>query len=199
MKKIETIWHHLLFSAIEKGEFKYTQKSLANFFGYSLSTVNLAVKIVASVGAVNIKGKFFILSDVKKLLYFWATHRNLEKGIVYETFMDVGVSEIEGLMPGGIIFAGYSAATRILNDPPADYSKVYIYAYEENIDEIKKRFPRSTGQPSNLIVLSPYGKQKDYGEITTVAQTFVDIWNMGDWYSKDFIFELERKIDELLS
>jgi len=54
MKKIETTWHHLLWSALEKRQFKHTQKSLADYFGYSLNTINLAVKKAAAIGAVKI-------------------------------------------------------------------------------------------------------------------------------------------------
>jgi hypothetical protein len=32
-----------------------------------------------------------------------------------------------------------------------------------------------------------------------LTQTFVDVWNLGDWYSRDFVVALETKINELLS
>ncbi len=198
MKKIETIWHHLLWLALEKKQYRHTQQSLALHFGYSLSTVNLAIKQVAATGAIEVLGKFFVVRDVKKMLLYWATHRSLEKSIIYQTFVDEAISQIEGLISPEIIFAGFSAASRILGEAPADYSKVYIYADESQIDEIQKRFPKSP-KPANLIVLKSYSKQKEYGQITTIPQTFVDLWNMSDWYAKDFTYELERKIDGLLS
>lgn len=40
---------------------------------------------------------------------------------------------------------------------------------------------------------------ENYGFKTTLVQTFVDIWNLKDWYSKDFTASLEGKINELLS
>jgi len=198
MKKIETIWHHLLWLAIEKGEFKHTQTQLAEYFGYSLSTVNLAVKQLEAIGAIIISGKFFIVKDPKKILLFWATHRNIQKSVIYETFINQPVYEIEGTLPFDAILAGFTAARHILNDSPADYSKVYIYIDEEKIEEIEKRFPKINNNP-NLIVLKSYPKQHEYGNLTTLPQTFVDLWNTNDWYAKDFLLELERKIDNVLS
>ncbi len=198
MKKIETIWHHLLWLALKKREFKHTQQEIAIFFGYSLSTVHLAVKQLALVGAIDIRGKFFIVTDVKKILVFWATHRNLSKSIMYETYVDQSIQEIEGLIPFDAIIAGYSAVKYILKEIPSDYSKVYFYIDEEKLDEVKKRFPKSANT-SNIIVLKAYAKQSAYGKSTSLPQSYVDLWNMNDWYAKDFLHELERKIDGLLS
>ena len=197
MKKIETIWHHLLWLALEKREFKHTQKKIAEYFGYSLSTVNLAVKQLALVGAIDIRGKFFIINDAKKILLYWATHRNIQKSIIYETFVDQPVQEMEGLIPHGAIIGGYSAVKYIFKELPSDYSKVYFYIDEERIEEVKKRFPKNKNS-SNLIVLKAYSKQDVYGKSTSLSQTFVDIWNMNDWYAKEFLQELERKIDGIL-
>lgn len=198
MKKIETIWHHLLWLVLEKREFKHTQKEIAEYFGYSLSTVNLAVKQLSLIGAIDIRGKFFIIKDTKKILLYWATHRNIQKNIIYETYVDQSVQEIEGLIPFDTIIGGYSAIKFILKELPADYSKVYLYVNEKKIEEVKKRFPKNKNIP-NLIILKEYPKQRLYGKFTTLAQTFIDIWNMNDWYAKDFLRELERKIDDVLS
>jgi len=198
MKKIETIWHHLLWLALEKREFKHTQKRIAEYFGYSLSTVHLAVKQLALVGAIDIRGKFFVINDAKKILLYWATHRNIQKSVLYETHVDQPIQEIEGLIPFDAIIGGYSAVKYILKELPSDYSKVYFYMDEERIEEVKKRFPKVAGI-SNVFVLKAYSKQDLYGKSTSLPQTFVDLWNMHDWYAKDFLQELERKIDGLLS
>lgn len=199
MLKIETIWHHMLYLAIEKGQFQSTQKVLADELGYSLSTVNSAIRQIADIGAVEVSSRFFVLRDVKKLLYFWATHRNLKKDILYQTFVDEPILEIEGLIPNGAIFACYTAARILLKEPPADYSKVYVYFDKTNIDIIKKRFPQVKSDSPNLFVLDVYPKQPDYGVTTTLPQTFVDVWNLSDWYAKDFLHEIEGRIDGLLS
>ncbi|MCX6792136.1 MAG: hypothetical protein NT149_03815 [Candidatus Gottesmanbacteria bacterium] len=199
MLKIETIWHHILYLALEKGQFQSTQKALAYELGYSLSTVHSAIRQIADIGAADVSSRFFVLRDVKKLLYFWATHRNFKKDIIYQTYVDEPILEIEGRCPDGAIFACYTAARMILKEPPADYSKVYFYFDKTKIDTLTKRFPEVKSDSPNLFVLDVFPKQPEYGVTTTLAQTFVDVWNLHDWYAKDFLIELERKIDELLS
>lgn len=199
MQKIETIWHDLLWNALEKGKFRHTQKAISERFGYSLSTVNLAIKEVESVGAIKMSGRFFTVSDVKKLLYFWATHRNLGRDIIYKTWVDEPVLEIEGFIPDGAIFACYTSAKEILKEIPSDYSKVYFYFEEGNLDIVKKRFPFKKSENPNIFVLRQAPWQKDYGQITSLPNTFVDLWNLSDWYAKDFLMALDRKIDGLLS
>lgn len=199
MKKIETTWHHLLWSAVGKNQFKHTQKSLADYFGYSLSTINLAIKKAATIGAVKMSGKFFVLSDPKKLLFFWATHRTLDKDYIYKTHSDLSIGKIEGLIPPQSIVGGFSAAKKILGEAPSDYSKVFFYLPQEEIETAKKRYPSSVKEPKNIFVLKSFPKQKEYGQVATLPQTFVDLWSLPDWYAKDFLISLEEKIDGLLS
>lgn len=199
MKKIETTWHHILWSALEKKQYKHTQKDLAEHFGYSLSTINLAIKRIESVGAVTVSGKFFVLSDPKKLLFYLATHRSLEKDIIYKTRSELPVNEIEGLIPPQSVLGGFSAAKNILGEPPSDYSKVFFYLPQGKLQEAKKRYPPSKRGSENVFVLKQYPKQKEYGLITTLPQTFIDLWSLPDWYAKDFLISLEEKIDGLLS
>ena len=95
MKKIETIWHHLLYSALKENNFKHTQKQLAGKFGYSLSTINYALTVPEKIGAIRKESKFFVLADFKKLLYYFASFRNFNKDIIYQTYVDEPVGEIE--------------------------------------------------------------------------------------------------------
>jgi hypothetical protein len=37
---------------------------------------------------------------------------------------------------------------------------------------------------------------KNYGQTTTLAQTFVDLWNLSEWYAKDFLNAIKGKIFE---
>lgn len=198
MKKIETIWHHILNSALED-RYRHTQQELAFHFSYSLSTIHHALNIPTQIGAIRKTSKFFILEDFNKLLFFWASMRNLEKDIVYKTFLDSPMYEIEGMMPAGCIYAGYSAGKKILSEAPADYSKVYFYADKNIIQEAQNRFPINQKREANIFILKMPDSMPAYGQITTIPQTFVDIWNFHDWYAKEFIHRLESKIYAILS
>lgn len=198
MRKIETIWHFLLNSALTEKKFKHTQKGLADFFSYSVSTINHALAIPTQIGAIRKESKFFVLENFQKMLYYWASARNFEKDIIYKTHCDAIIKEIEGLIPPEGIFACYSAASRIFDEPPSDYSKVYFYLDEQNIEKAKQRFPHIKGQ-ENVFVLKAPEVLKNYGQITTLPQTFVDIWNLKDWYGQDFTKAIENKINGILS
>ena len=105
----------------------------------------------------------------------------------------------EGLLLPTSIYAGHSAAAKHLTEPPADYTQLYFYESSEQIIDVEQRFPKNESNQPNTFVLNKYSGMDAYGQITTLAQTFVDIWNLKDWYAKDFIAKLEEKIHELLS
>lgn len=199
MKKIETIWHHLLYLAWTEKRYKHTQQEIANHFHYSLSTVNHALKVPAGLGAVRKESKFFVLQDARKLLYYWASVRSLPSDLIYTTYSELPRSEREGGVVPSAIYAAYSAAKQILGEPPADYDKVYFYLPPGDVPELKKRFPKNSARPDNLFVLKMHPTLSEYGPFTTPLQTFVDIWNLSDWYARDFTQALEEKLRALLS
>ena len=195
MKKIEMIWRELLFQAIEKNIRQFTQKDLSLRFNFSTSTIFQALKIPRKMGAVRVTGRFFVLEDPEKLLYHWASVRSIQKDIVFATHLDLPIFEIEGNMPSDVIFAGFSAARRILGVSPADYDKVFVYT--KNVDLIKKRFDFKKGR-ENLIVMRQDPFLAKYGSLTTLSQTFVDLWNLPSWQAKEYVNALKEKIDGLL-
>ena len=196
MKKIEIIWGEILFQAIEKREHQFTQKDLAHQLQVSTSTIFQALKVPRRMGALRVTGRFFTVSDAEKLLYHWASVRDLNRDISFRGHVDLPILEIEGLIPPEAIFGAYSAARKILGEAPADYDCVYIYL--KNVDQLKKRFKFSKGR-TNVIVLAQDPLMVRYGKVTSIAQTFVDLWNVSDWQAKDFTLALKEKIDGLLS
>lgn len=199
MKKIETIWQEILQEALNKGIFKHTQQEMAEKLGFSLSTVNHALNVPTQIGAIRKESKFFILEDLKKLLLYWASVRNLARDIMYATYIDLPVLEIEGRAIPESIFAGYSAARHLLGESPADYSAVYFYLQSDNLEKFQERFPINTKATPNVFALKAPKYLPHTQEGTALVQTYVDIWNLKDWYAKDFLHALEEKIDGLLS
>ncbi|MBU2635280.1 hypothetical protein KJ841_02295 [Patescibacteria group bacterium] len=191
MFKKEVIWREILFQAIEKKKNKFTQKELAVKFKFSLSTVFNALKIPRQVGAIEVKGRFFTILSIEKLLSIWGTLRNLKKEIIYKTKVDLPILKIEGEMPKSVIYTAYSAYRLKFNQAPADYDKVYIYT--KDLKEIEKRFPFKKGR-ENLVVLQSDKFLSKYGSIPPLAQIYVDLWNLKDWYAHDFLKDLKKKI-----
>lgn len=149
------------------------------------------------MGAVVVSGRDFVLQDPEKLLFHWASVRDPGRDAIYVTRVALPVLEIEGQMPGEVVFGGFSAARRILKgDVPADYSEVYVYTTD--LQTLKNRFGPQKGR-QNLIVFKADPFLASYGQLTTLPQTFVDLWNLPQWYAKEYIKSLKQKIDELLS
>jgi hypothetical protein len=198
MKKIETIWHHILHTALTEQKYKHTQQELAKIFGYSLSTVHHALQIPAAIGAVRKESKFFVLQDFQKLLIYAASMRSLERDILAHIGSVLSVREIEGLALPGSIYGGYTAARQLLSEPPADYDKVYFYVARSDLQRFRERFGAEDSRTANIYALSMPLSLACYGAQTTLVQTFIDVWNLRDWYARDFSQALERRIDELL-
>ncbi|MCK4521532.1 MAG: hypothetical protein KAU20_03080 [Nanoarchaeota archaeon] len=191
MKRIEEVYREILFQSMEKKNNTLTQSYLATALNVSLSIVNLALKPLRRMNAVKIKQRSFDIIDKRKILYYWASTRNIEKDIIYRTRVEKPVRKIESEMPPDIIYAAYSAYKFKFKDVPADYSEVYIYS--DNIKEIEKRFPKNNKTP-NLFILK---KDRNMKRIT-IANVFIDLWNLKEWYAKDFLTAMEAKINGIL-
>ncbi len=194
MKKTEIIYREILYKVIENKETTLTQSELSKKFRISLSVVNLAVKNLESLGAVKIMLRSFKVIDAKKALIFWASARNLEKDIVLKTRIELPVREIERLMPD-IIFTSYTAYKLKFNDVPSDYSEVYVYADEGELNEIKKRISKikTSEKNPNLFILKKDPFLLNYKALP-ISQLYVDLWNLKEWYSKEFLNALEKRM-----
>lgn len=193
MKKAGLVYREILYNAIEKKNKSLTQAELARALGISLSIINKAVKNLEKMGAVEINPRSLKIIDIKKILYYWASIRDIKKDIIYATRAEMPVTEIEKSMPDNVTFAAYTAYKLMFNDVPADYSEVYVYGDES----IKERFPEVKG-PANLFVLKKDNAIDKYGKITTIANTFADLWNLKEWYAKEFIKAMEEKLHGIL-
>lgn len=191
MNKKEIIWREILYQSLERKVFKFTQINLAKKFGFSLSTVNNALKVPRQSGAIKVAGRFFEVIDKEKFLTIWATFRNLNKEIIYQTFVDLPISKITGLLPADVILTGYSAYQQKFKEAPADYDKVHLYS--DNTAEVEKRFPKQKGEP-NLLIFKTDPFLKNYGGDLSLAQLYVDLWNLKEWQARDFLESLKKKI-----
>lgn len=189
MKRTEEVYREILYQA-EKGDNVITQKSISEKLQLSLSNVNKALAPLRRMNAVQVKKMCFHITNQKKILYYWASIRELKRDIVYSTRYEKSVIEIEKSMPDSVIFTSYSGYRLRHKEAPADYSEVYVYS--SDINEIKKRFPESKNTP-NIFVLKKDKSIDKYGKIATNANIFVDLWNLPEWYAQDFLKAMEKK------
>lgn len=196
MLKIEFIWRELLDRVIERGTPQFTITELAKKYNLSTSVVNHALIPLRDLNIVKIKKISSEVVDWERLLFFWATKRNIKKEVIYSTYSNLSVYDREGLMPGSVIPSAYTGFRFKFNKIPADYDHVYFYS--DNIEEVKNRFPEIKGSP-NIFILEP-----DFyllrSKKLSLAQLFVDLWNLPEWYAKDYqestMLEIRKKLKQ---
>ncbi len=194
MKK-ERIYREILYRVLEKNERKIKQLELSKICEVSLSSVNYALKPLERMNAIEKKRFGFLILDPKKILFFWASIRNLDREIVYKTYLDKGVEKIESELPANVVFTAYSAFKFKFNKIPAEYSEVLVYGKKEDFED---RFGKENLKfKPNLIVLD-LDKHLATFKIAPLAQIFVDLWNLRSWYAKEFLKKLEEIIDGIL-
>lgn len=189
MKRTEEVYRDILHQ-VEKGNNRLTQKSVSERLSLSLSNVSNALTPLRRMNSIEVKKMCFHVINPKKILYHWASTRNLKKDIIYSTRCEKNVIEIEKSMPDSVVFTAYSGYRLRFNDAPADYSEVYVYC--NDLEEFKARFPESKNTP-NVYVLKKDKNIDKYGKTATSANIFVDLWNLPEWYAKDFLKALEQK------
>jgi len=197
MKKKEIILREILNIALKKKDAKITQLELARRLNVSISTVNNAIRPLIELGAIDARRTGLVVIDIKKAIVYLASIRNFQKDIIYQTFVPGNVTETEKAMPCEAIYAVFSAYRFIYKDVPADYSEVYVYADDKCLQEIKRRFPAQKG-PANLFVLKSdpalarLSKEGKKG-VAPMIQIYVDLWNIREWYAKEFLIAIEKK------
>lgn len=192
MKKIEYVWRELLIRTIEKRTPAFGQQELAASLRLSSSTVNLALSPLRRMGAVTIGKRRSEVIDYEKILYHWANHRDISSDIVFSFHLDLSVREIEGRLPVGTIPTAYTAVRERFGEPPAEYGKVYCY-HAHPQDVVERLTPDSSPGEPNLFILRA---DPHLGSAVSFSQLFVDLWNMTDWYAKDFCNFVKAKIEE---
>jgi DNA-binding transcriptional MocR family regulator len=192
MKRIERVYREVLYQAIEKKQNFLTQKNLSKECMISIGNVYHALKPLESMNAIEKKPRGFKVINTKKILLYWASIRNLQKDIVYQTYSNKPTVEIEKMMPT-CLFTAYSGYKFIFNSAPSDYSEVLLYA---NKEEVERRFPKTKNKP-NIFVLKTDEHLMKFKQVP-LAQLFVDLWNLSTWYAQDFLKVLEEKIDGIL-
>ncbi len=189
MQKKDLIYRYLLLCP------NTTQLEIAKTLQISLSTVNNAIQPLRGLGAVQIGSRKLKVIDREKIILFWASVRRLHNDIIYSTRVDFPVNQIEKLMPPQILFTAYSGYKFRYKDVPADYSEIYVYVLENSLESIISRFHESIKKP-NLFILKgdEYLFRVSEDSIVPDEQLFVDLWNLHEWYAKEFIIKLKERV-----
>lgn len=192
MKKGERVLREILHRFYERNERFMSQKALAEVCELSLGTVNPVIRRLEQLGAIEKKPLGFRVSDVTRILLYWASKRNLVVDTIYSARAPTSAAEIEESLPRGSVLTAYSGFKAKFGETPADYQEVYVYA---DSAELKRRFPQTRGRFKNLIVLKPddHLSKLAEGGVAPLAQIYVDLWQLGE-PAKKFVDELGARM-----
>jgi len=194
MKK-ERIYREILYGALEMKLKSFKQIELSKSCKMSLSTVNYALEPLVRMGAIEKKRFGFMVLDPKKILVYWASIRKLDRDIVYQTHLEGPVEKIESEVPANTVFTAYSAFKFEFKKIPSEYSEVVVYGKREDFE---RRFGKEFKMfEPNLIVLNLDVHLLKFN-MAPIAQIYVDLWNLGSWYAKDFLQKMEEMISGIL-
>ena len=207
MKKSQMIYRCFAEGALEDRKKHFTLRGIARELGLSPNTVSLATKPLVKVGAVTKYNWYFMVTNFEKLLVFWSVTRNIDRDIIYKAYSGLGLAEIEKRMPAEVAYTCYSGYVAMFGNDVSDYDKVYVYATESGLDEIRRRFPETElrGKPgySNILVFKADPVMKTMIEehslrkaAAPLTQIYVDLWNNKDWFAYEFLKKLKRRIDD---
>ncbi|MEN3036985.1 MAG: transcriptional regulator [Candidatus Methanosuratincola petrocarbonis] len=190
--KGEPVFREILKKVLEEKASHFNVRSLSEATGIPPSTVSHSLRALKEMGAIEVSRNGITVKNPRKILLFWCSIRRLEPLVVYRKSLQMPVQEIEGMAPPEAIFTAFTAFKHRFGYAPADYSEVYVYG---NAERFKSRFgpPSTPKERCNLIVMEADAHLKMLGR-ATLAQIYVDLWNIPAWYAQDFINELDRMI-----
>jgi hypothetical protein len=187
MLKKEWVYREILYRKLEGGENFFKQKRISGQCGISIGNVNKSLEPLERMNCIEKKPMGFVVINPKKILLYWASIRNLERDIIYQTHVNKPVEEIEKELPP-VLFTAYSGYKFRFKTIPSDYSEVLVYGEPE---KIQGRFKKTQRKP-NLIVLKPDKHLLKFKQVP-IAQIWVDLWNLNTWYANEFVKSLEKK------
>ncbi len=192
MKKYERIYREILIGILNKKE-RFTQLELSKKCYVSLSLINKVVKNLAEIGAVEIFPMQFRVLDASKIIFNWATKRNIHKDISQKYCIDMKITEIEKSLP--FILTAFSAWRFLKKKIPFEYNQVYVYVpkTEESLLRIWLKDKPIVKGRENLFVILTDDKhliESSNKKIAPVPQVFVDIYGLSGFESKYFINDI---------
>jgi hypothetical protein len=179
MLKKERVYRELVWLA--EREHLVTQRKLASVCKVSLNLVNSVVRELRRIGAVAVRPMGLNILDPAKILYAWASQRNLERDILLKHAVNLPVHEIEKNMPGDVVFTAFSGWRLRAGQAPFDYNKVYVYARPRTQSIVNRLFsmlPRARGNANVFVMVvdDPHLFAHAEHQVAPVGQLFVDIY-----------------------
>jgi hypothetical protein len=192
LSKTEILWRHLLVEAIERDNRRSSITELSERFGFAVSTVHRALVVPRQMGAVDTLRSGLVTRDPMRLLLHWAGARRLAHDHPLKIHTGLPVNKIQDRLPPGTVLTGAAAYARHFRNDVADYTTVYCYHADPHA--VLQSVPDKIGEP-DLVVLEPDPFLRDYGDIASVPQTYVDLFVTSGWQAQRFLHRMNERLD----
>jgi len=178
MKRNQLVLRQILYWVFEQNKRFMNQKAISEECEVSLGTVNPIIQRLERLGGVEKKPLGFTVSDVGRVLMYWANTRDLEADVIYRTSSHLSTREIEKSLPAGAILTAFSGFRAKLGSGPVEFSDVHVYA---DAADVKHKFPPRRGRRDNIIVLKPdkHLSKLSKDGVAPMGQIYVDLWQLG--------------------
>lgn len=194
--KTEAVWRHLLAEA-DTGRRRFRAVTeLAQELGMGVSTVHKALQRPADIGAIQVRGAGGVrVLDPWRLLILWAGRRDVRRDLLATHHTGLPAPEVERKLAGRrVILGGFGAVVaRRGANMIADYDRVACYASPDSIPVGLRGVVGAT----EIAVLEPDPLLKRYGQVTTLGQAYVDLFNTPGWQAERFVHQLNEEMSAL--
>lgn len=191
MTKTEQVWRHLLVASLERGLGRHKSVSaLARELDLGITTVHRALQRPVEMGIVRVRsGRGLRVIDSYRLLFLWAGHRNLRADVVSERRVALPATEVELLLPSAhFVLGGFGAVVAHQGGNfIAGYDRVLCYGDPADLPTAVSEIPAGE---TTVMILQPDPLLHRYGQVTPLAQAFVDLFNLPGWPAARFVSTL---------
>jgi DNA-binding Lrp family transcriptional regulator len=178
VKKWERVLRQILYLFYEENARFMKQKAIAETCGVSLGSVNPVMKKLDRLGAIEKKPLGFRVSDVGRIILYWANIRDLAQDITLRVNTGMPTEKIEETLPRDSILTAYSAFRKRFGKVIENHHEVHVYA---NAADIKRKFGEGAGARNTIVVLKPdtHLSSLSEGGLVPIGQMYVDLWQLG--------------------
>ncbi len=192
MPIVEVAWRHLLAGARDGRRRWPSLGVLAAELDLGISTVHRSLAHPAEIEAVaTLRGGGLQVLDPYQLLMLFAAHRRVQRDVIARRRVALAVHQVErAILDAGGILGAFAAVTAHLGvNRIADYSTVLAYGSET----LGGQLPEGGETDVELLILTPDRWIARYGEVTTLAHAYADLFSLPGWQAGRFVDELDPK------
>lgn len=192
MAIVEVVWRHLLAGAAEGRRRWASLGALADELGLGVSTVHRSLAHPAEIEAVaTLRGGGLQLLDPYRLLLLFAAHRRVQREVIARRRVALPVEGVEQaiLEAGGVLGAFSAIVWHLGENRIADYSTVVAYGTAALAGGLP------VGGAGDVELLIAVGDRwlSRYGQHTTPAHAYADLFALPGWQAARFVEELDPR------